>query len=288
MQSRLSQTTLSSHRRLSAAALALGAAILWGSGCAPAEIDLDEADEDGAWGEVPYAPASEPAGYYASATGKTGAALLDALAQRISGHRSLGYNQARDTLFGSVADPQGRNDVECFYTGRHASPVTNSSTAYAKDINTEHVWPQSLGAAGAGKSDLHHLYPTDEVTNSRRGNYPFGEVSTVTWTAPNLNGADASRLGRSASGRTVFEPEARSKGNIARALLYFYTRYKGQPPSGFTVSNLQVEKAVLLKWHAQDPPDAEERARNDAIYGAQGNRNPYIDHPEFAASIPLP
>lgn len=253
-------------------------------GCEPAALTDDEAD-DGPFGAVDYTAASEPPGYYASATGKTGAALLNALQARVAGHKALGYNQARDTLFASVSDPKNSNEVECVYTGRIGRPVANTANASALDMNTEHVWPQSLGATGSGKTDLHHLYAVDEQTNGRRGNYPFGEVKTVTWTAPNLDGDDASRLGQNSSGRLVFEPEARQKGNIARGILYFYTRYAAQPTSGFTLSNFAVERAVLLKWHQADPPDANERLRNDAVFGVQGNRNPYIDHPEFAAAI---
>jgi endonuclease I len=40
----------------------------------------------------------------------------------------------------------------------------------------------------------------------------------------------------------------------------------------------------LLQWHAADPPDAAERARNEVIYSFQGNRNPFIDHPEWATA----
>jgi hypothetical protein len=44
--------------------------------------------------------------------------------------------------------------------------------------------------------------------------------------------------------------------------------------------------SVLLQWNAIDPPDAFEENRNNVIYyDYQQNRNPFIDHPEYAESI---
>lgn len=251
----------------------------------PACGAVEEEDYVGAPYDPNVRPASEPAGYYATATGKTGAALLQALRTRIAGHKALSYSGARDAMFGSVADPDNDNVVPCVYTGRRGTPITNSATAGSVNMNTEHSWPQSLGATGVAQSDLHHLFPSDSTANSRRGNYPYGLVVNATWTAPNLDGGDTSRLGTDASGRTVFEPQSTVKGDIARALLYFYTRYAGQPTSGFTLNNFNAEQATLIRWHQQDPPDANERAHNDAVYGIQGNRNPYIDHPEYVTAI---
>ena len=68
--------------------------------------------------------------------------------------------------------------------------------------------------------------------------------------------------------------------------MYFYTRYNGQPTSKYTTNNFKVEKSILRKWHEMDPPDATERLRNDVVFSIQGNRNPYIDHPEYVAAIP--
>lgn len=264
-------------RSLPGSACALALLLLPACG-APEVEDLDDPG-------VPVQAQSAPANYYDSARGKTGADLLRALTARVQGHTALSYSAARNTMFGSVADPDNDNVVACIYTGRRASNITTSGSAGGANMNTEHTWPQSLGATGAAQSDLHHLFPTDSTANSRRGNYPFGEVKTVTWAAPNLDGDDGSRLGKDQSGRTVFEPQGRVKGDIARALLYFYTRYSAQPPTSFTTSNFVVEQATLLRWHQQDPPDAEERAHNDAVYGVQRNRNPYIDHPEFVTAI---
>jgi len=88
-------------------------------------------------------------------------------------------------------------------------------------------------------------------------------------------------MGVDALGTTVFEPRDAVKGDIARGLLYFYTRYAQSRPSRFDLVNFKHELPTLLKWHAADPVNDLERASNDEIQRAQGNRNPYVDRPEF-------
>ncbi|MOA33361.1 Extracellular ribonuclease precursor [compost metagenome] len=92
-----------------------------------------------------------------------------------------------------------------------------------------------------------------------------------------------SKRGTDGQGNTVFEPRNEHKGNVARALLYFYTVY-GQNSSTDMV-NFRIEEPTLLKWHQQDPVDADERKRNDIVFGVQGNRNPFVDRPEFVGAI---
>lgn len=261
-----------------------GALLLLSVGCgAPEGAILDEVEDEG---PIDVRPAAAPASYYAAASGKSGQDLLRALSGIISNQRALSYSGARNTMFASIDDADNDNAVPCVYTGRRGTPVSSSASASSVSMNTEHTWPQSLGATGVAQADLHHLFPTDMDANGRRASYPFGEVSSATWTARDYDGGDASQLGRDASGRTVFEPQDRHKGNVARAIFYFYTRYASQRPSKFSLANFNVEEATLRRWHVQDPPDAAERSRNDAVYGAQGNRNPYIDHPEYVAAIP--
>ena len=71
---------------------------------------------------------------------------------------------------------------------------------------------------------------------------------------------------------------------MARATLYFLLRYPGQ--IGDAERELQRQRLpVILDWHARFPPDVYERHRNAAIAELQGNRNPLIDHPEWAERI---
>ena len=110
--------------------------------------------------------------------------------------------------------------------------------------------------------------------NSIRGNFKFGEVDIpkVALKCP------ISKLGQvsHASGE-FFEPPSRHKGNVARALLYFSVRYK--------IHIDPVEEKFLKKWNVEDPVDAFEKQRNDRIQQIQGNRNPFVDHPELADAI---
>ena len=218
-----------------------------------------------------------PAGYYRDAEGQAGHGLLRSLADIVSKHRDLGYGRARDVMFATVDDIDNDNVVECAYTGRRMANVTGKDSAYkgGKGFNAEHTWPQSKGAKGAAKSDLHHLFPTDCHANSRRGSFPFGEVVNVKWSE------GGSKFGHDSRGRQVFEPRDDQKGNTARALFYFYTVY-GQRAS---LENFRVEEEVLKQWHQADPVTAEDVARNDAVYQAQGNRNPFVDRPEFVEAI---
>src|SRR5690606_15195711 len=127
----------------------------------------------------------------------------------------------------------------------------------SNEVNTEHTWPQSKflqSPKGFMKSDIHHLYPTDSRANSIRGNHPFGEVED----GGNLPGnarCDASHIGRpragdglpSAGGSVYFEPPTEHKGNVARSMFYFATRY------GMEIDRTQ--EFYLRRWHELDPVD---------------------------------
>ena len=236
----------------------------------------------------PLAVSCSAPGYYAAAAGKSGAALLQTLGAIIATNRHLGYlttPNARDSLYAFVDDPDGDDQIADIYTGRSAT-VTSRATAAAAGFNTEHLWPQSRGAdidVAAG-TDLNILVTADSMANRLRSNLPFGVVTqNVQWTGGPAN--DESRLGQDAQGRLVFEPRPSRRGDVARALLYFHTRYYAARPPGFSLANFNVEEATLLQWAAADPPDQFERDRNAMVCRAQGNRNPYIDHPEYVAAI---
>lgn len=227
-----------------------------------------------------------PAGYYQQAQGKTGVALLATLQNTVAKHKNLGYNGARNVMFGELDDDHDNDVVDCVYTGMKVSGVRDSGTAYkgGQGLNTEHSWPQSLGAVGAAKADLHHLFPTDVETNSARGSNPFGEVARPSQTFPVFDvGRKQSVLGTDARGRIVFEPRDEHKGDLARALFYFYTVYGFRGSAD--LNNFRKEEETLMRWHRLDPVDAAERRRNDGIYAVQGNRNPFVDHPEFVQAV---
>ena len=161
------------------------------------------------------------------------------------------------------------------------------------DYNREHSMPKSWFHDGYPMyTDLFHMYPTDSYINNMRGNYPFGEVGTLT----KQSSGGFSKLGKSAvsgySG-TVFEPADEYKGDFARTYFYMATRYESQV-AGWSSDMLSGDAypaftgwalEMLLKWHRQDPVSEKEIDRNNAVYGIQHNRNPYIDYPVLAEFV---
>jgi hypothetical protein len=149
-------------------------------------------------------------------------------------------------------------------------------------------WPNdALGREYPEYNDMHHLFPTHQVNaNLKRSDNPLGMVSIPTYTSPTGEG----KLGSNASGVTVYEPRNAHKGDAARALMYMAVCYHGVggrnwglPPNANSTS--QQSTAVLLDWHQQDPPSPLEVARHELIFSHQKNRNPFIDHPEWALNI---
>ena len=143
--------------------------------------------------------------------------------------------------------------------------------------NCEHVVPQSwFGRREPMRGDLHHLFACEMECNSFRSNIPYFDF------------ADFGEATRSDCGKrldTRFEPEA-GKGAVARAVMYFLLRYPGQIDD--TDNEFERERLpMILKWHRDFPADEYERHRNMAIYAAQGNRNPFIDFPEWAEQVDL-
>lgn len=242
-------------------------------------------------GDSLQAQTAAPADYYKAAEGKTGDALLKALNKLIKKHTILTYDEARDVMFADIDDPANKDAITCVYTGRVITGVYDRDTAYqhGAGFSTEHTWPQSMGAkTEPARSDLHHLFPVDSRTNSVRGNSPFGDVEDIWQQLPLFKGVsdDGVKQGVDVTGRQVFEPRKVHKGNVARAIFYFYTTYYAvSKASGVRLDNFRLERDTLMRWHREDPVDADERRRNDAIYAIQKNRNPYIDHPEYVTAV---
>ena len=206
-------------------------------------------------------------------------------------HSELGYNPAREAMYGYI-DKRNDGEVYCVYTGFHQ---TASTTTHPDPINCEHSVPQSFFDSNEPmKSDIHHLYPTHGSVNSARSNHPFGNVpeeDATSWYIVNsnntgidiLNSIPSSGLEKHSKllSSTKFEPRDDHKGDVARAVFYFYTMYPTQAGSISSAGNIEV----LYEWHLNDPPDAWEIQRNNRTEEKQGNRNPYIDYPEIAKTL---
>lgn len=246
--------------------------------------------------------AQAPAGYYDGTTGLTGYALKTKLSEIISnGHRDRGYNSLyegykttdTDNYYekdGSVLDmysenPNGADPYNYQHGIRQCGNYTGENNCY----NREHIVPQStFGERAPMVSDIHHIPPTDGYVNNRRSNYPFGVVTNPSWTS--RNGSKVGPNTTSGYSGTVFEPIDAFKGDVARMIFYFATRYQNQIPNfssgtildGTTTRSIsQWELNILLEWHANDPVSQREIDRNNAAYTYQGNRNPYIDNPAW-------
>lgn len=255
-------------------------------------------------GGLAYAQA--PAGYYNSANGLTGAALKTALSTIITnGHQDKGYGGLWTGYKTTDIDKNYENDgsILDIYSENPSgtdpykyTPVTNQCGTYSVEgncYNREHIIPQSLfNEAAPMVSDIHFIRATDGKVNGMRSNYPFGKVGTATFTSKN-----GSKLGNSVSSGysgTVFEPIDAFKGDVARMIFYFVTRYQSKL-STFTTGNMLGGSAfpglqtwelnVLLAWHNQDPVSQAEINRNNASYTFQGNRNPFIDNPNYVNLI---
>ena len=250
---------------------------------------------------VLFSQAQIPAGYYNSANGLTGTALQSALHNIIKNHTVVSYASLMSTWFamtdkkanGKVWDmysdiPGGTPPYEySFVSGDQCGNYSGEGDCY----NREHTFPQSwFNGASPMYSDMFHMYPTDGYVNGRRSNYPHGKVGTATWTSQN-----GGKLGNCVSPGytgTVFEPRDEYKGDFARSYLYMATRYYGED-SGWDVTDMTTGSQLkswaltqMLLWNVLDPVSPKEIARNDSIYkNIQHNRNPFIDHPEYAALI---
>jgi predicted extracellular nuclease/endonuclease I len=204
-------------------------------------------------------------------------------------HRDLSYSEVWTALTHTDEDPDNSNNVILWYTGTSIAKNLNGSGSQSTDPdnwNREHSWPQSHGFAGLEESaeaytDIHHLRPTDISVNQSRGNLDFDNSDNDLAESPN-NRID----------EDSFEPRDEVKGDVARMMFYLDTRYEG---SGSDVTaDLKLVDSItstgvpelgrlcrLIEWHNSDPVNAAEQLRNNTIYEYQGNRNPYIDHPEW-------
>ncbi len=262
-----------------------------------------------AW-PVPVSAAD--ADYYAPITATAGEELLGQLHDLITTTHThySSYDECRDNA--KKTDPAlgGEEGIVEFYTHEPIRYYLNdySTPENRGTWNREHVWPKSLsgglwGTNGAG-ADMHHIRPSEVKMNSERGNDKFGEVDGGGEVYSKTTDGKNSRLGGHHAGG-VFEPLDNVKGDAARIVLYVYTHYNtyanvhgstdGNGASYYfgalrftniiAASSEEAAAELLLSWNELDPVDEIERTRNEAAFEIQGNRNPFIDHPEYAEAI---
>ena len=245
----------------------------------------------------PVAGSAQPGGCPDPGTvlfaGTEAGALQDSLRSAFRPPVGLSYGDARDVMFSEIDNFGG--SVTGIYTGFTVSVDPESGNprgdAFDAGINTEHTWPQSKGAENLpARADLHHLFPSEIDANNARASFPFDEIpdeATDSWYrlkevtgTPDPGFIDEySELDRAHpdpgyEGR--WEPREDRKGDIARAMFYFYTMYR---PEADAEDNgyFDVQKDRLRVWHQEDPVDTREYERTCAIAPHQaGKVNPFV------------
>lgn len=245
-----------------------------------------------------FAIAQAPTGYYDDAEGLTGSALKTALHNIIStGYTITVYNDLWDVY--PITDKKSNGKVWDMYSDIPGGTppyeftfVTDQCGNYNSEgdcYNREHSVPQSwFGGSSPMYSDMFHVVPTDGKVNGQRSNFPFGEVSSASWTSQ--NGSKLGPCGFPGYTGTVFEPIDSFKGDFARIYFYMCVRYKDEMPSwsgeSFSGGDLSSwTENMLLQWHALDSVSTKEIERNNDVYGIQHNRNPFVDNPDWVYSI---
>ena len=241
--------------------------------------------------------AAEPAGYYSTCENKSGAALLSALCKKVGPHTNVGYNGLLSLY--KTSDVYSDGTIWDMYSTKHWKPgITCGNYKKVGDCyNREHSFPKSwFNDAQPMYSEAFHIYPTDGKVNGQRSNFPYGECANGTTLPSNGSVKALGRLGSCTfpgySG-TVFEPDDQYKGDFARSYFYMAAAYNdkiaGWNSKMLAGNNYPAFSSwainLLLKWHREDPVSQKELDRQEVVYGAQHNRNPFIDHPELAEYI---
>ncbi len=249
-----------------------------------------------------------PAGYYTSATGLNGQSLRVALRNIIRPHTVLSYTpglwnayattdvKPNGKLWDIYSDVPGGTPLYEYVIGASSSGGNQcgsvSPSAEGSCYNREHTWPQSKFASDTPmQSDLFIVYPTDYYVNGQRGDLPYGIAGTVSHTFSNGSKIGTNNFPGAPTGN-CYEPVDAYKGDLARTYFYVATCYWGadsvnftswETATGLTFNPWAIQ--MLLQWHHNDPVSQKEMDRNNAAYSLQHNRNPFIDHPEYADCI---
>lgn len=256
-----------------------------------------------------------PPGYYDAANGQTCSGLKTALFTTISSNTTVlsytpgvwtayqttdlhrNFENTRDIIWDMYSDRPGQNEpYEYVYQTNQCGTYAGESDCY----NREHSFPRSWfgGAISPMNTDLHHVFPTDGWVNNLRSSFPYSEVAIATTTSQNGSKMGPNSFPGAPAGN-AFEPINEYKGDFARAHLYMATRYQNLVAAWETNStesnqvlngtayqafeNWQLQ--LLFKWHKQDPVSAKEVSRNNAAYALQGNRNPFVDNPNWVYEV---
>ncbi|MDE6201163.1 MAG: endonuclease [Clostridiales bacterium] len=253
---------------------------------------------------------AEVQAYYSEITATGGNQLLGQVHDLITTTHTYytSYGECSESKYVNVTDPGPNGGALEFYTQKSIMSFSGNIGYW----NREHVWCKSLSngmwksvsnGTRNGGSDMHHIRPAESGLNSTRSSYKFGIVNggKEAWSRDTSKSNVA--LGGWVGGG-AFEPLDKVKGDVARIVLYVYTHYNtyanvygktnGNQSGVFgtlnfthimSASNEAAAIQLLIQWNNADPVDEIEIVRNDEVYKIQGNRNPFIDHPEYVNAI---
>ena len=213
--------------------------------------------------------------------GLYGEELIQFLRSNYQTSTTLGYTDARDTLYLRIDRKDG--EVRGVYTNHGVElpfGVDPSTYLYENGMNCEHIWPQSLYEGGDPmKSDMHALRPCKDNVNSARGNKPFNEINdqqttTWYWLDSQTSSIPSSNIDEYSENQgSYFEPREDRKGDVARTIFYFHTMYSEHSDEYF----FDEQKEILKNWHFLDPSNGDEIERTWQIAEYQQNKpNPFI------------
>jgi endonuclease I len=269
--------------------------------------------------DVPGGGSGGGSGYYAGVDTSSAAALRSSLHTLLEQVTRIPYTSSAtdtwDVLEQADEDPWNSANVIDVY--KNASyPKQGGGNSY---YNREHTWPKSYGfphdvSSNYAYTDMHMLMLVNSSYNSSRGNIPYGTCNATCREYPTdyndgVGGGSGTYPGNSNwSNGSVWEVWIGKRGDVARALLYMDVRFAGgtnaytgyaepdlvltddtsriKVSSGNTTGTAYMGKlSVLVQWAQQDPVSNFERLRNDTVELYQGNRNPFVDHPEWIACV---
>lgn len=226
-------------------------------------------------------------GYYESMNGHLNTSFKETLHKLLKETHTTkrSYSQLWNDLASLDQDPNNSENILCIYTGK-SIPIANRDTGSAGNNiwNREHSWPNSHGFSSQdyyAYTDLHHLFASEKNINATRGNKDFN----------NVKDGNSDEYGNKWN-KTYFEPRDEVKGDLARAMFYLVVRYDDSNELDLELSESATSSSsnktgqlgilsVLLEWNILDPVSEEEKLRNEKAYTIQGNRNPFVDYPEW-------
>ena len=219
--------------------------------------------------------------YYNSVNTGSSQLLRSSLHNLIDDHNVVSYESSKQHLQNTDADPNDAGNIILIYKQNSVDEPWDGGDTW----NREHIWAASYGLYDSDAyKDLHNLKPADPSVNSSKGNKNFDN-----------GGIQHDEAIECFFTQNTWEPADAVKGDIARILFYMDVRYEGgddEPDLAVTEALNNVadvpnigKLSTLLDWHLQDPVDDFEMSRNEVIYGIQGNRNPFIDHPEYVSIL---